>query len=225
LTGPLYVLFAVVMDMSEIATTSTNLALTEAAFMFLMRFVIGLALLIPLFALCVILIVRVVILWVIIAFSPALSLMLIFGKKDQEFGKIMGGNLTNITDILSLIFLPVFAVFAISMSLVFLTLITRQDFIQGQNEGEEINNCEVDPLTLMGCTLNKEKCENEKKRAYECFGVEFIITEAESNFGGNIINTMGYLVQSLLGVAVMWAIIFFALKSNRMTAGIAGSIE
>ena len=83
LSGPLYVLFAVVMDMGEIAVTGTNVGLTEAVFIFLIRVIIGLALLIPLFALCVVLIIRVVILWLIIAFSPILALSFIYGKPSE----------------------------------------------------------------------------------------------------------------------------------------------
>ena len=94
--------------------------------------------------------------------------------------------MTSITDILTLIFLPVIVVFAISMSLVFLTLITRVDFIQ------EKTSCAEDPLSLMGCELNEQLCNETDgaSREYDCFSVKIVLTESESNHGANIINTM-----------------------------------
>ena len=94
----------------------------------------------------VVLIIRAVILWLVIAFSPVLVLMFIYGK-ESESTAIGGGNLSKLSDVLTLIFFPVFVVFAISLSIVFLTLISRLDFI------EERTPCDEDPLSLMGCNL------------------------------------------------------------------------
>jgi hypothetical protein len=214
------------MDMGEIAVTSNTIGVSEALFQFLIKIIIGIALLLPLLVMAVVLIIRAVILRLVIAFSPVLVLMFIYGK-ESESAAIGGGNLSKLSDVLTLIFFPVFVVFAISLSIVFLTLISRLDFIQ------ESTPCDEDPLSLMGCSLScndtgvqgADNISTHTTRNYDCFGVQFSLSESESTMGANAVNTMGWLVKNFLGIALMWAVIFFALKSNKMTKGLVDGVQ
>ncbi len=85
----------------------------------LMKVIIGIAYLIPLIVLCVVLIIRVAILWVTIAFSPILVLSEVFGFKLGDMQKF------GLKNAISMIFLPVMATFAISISIVFLSVLSE----------------------------------------------------------------------------------------------------
>lgn len=52
-----------------------------------MKVIVGIALILPLFALAVVLIMRVVVLWVIIAFSPFLIVLYVFDFKVPGVGE------------------------------------------------------------------------------------------------------------------------------------------
>jgi len=223
MTWPLFLLFAVIMDMWEIAITTTTTWATEAVFYFAVRAFIGIALMIPLAVMAVVLIIRSVILWLVIAFSPLLVLVFVYDYKSDG-AQIWWGNLSSISDVLTLIFFPVFVVFAITLSVVFMTLISRIDFIK------DTTSCEEDPMQLMWCEItNMESCKDttstNNSRTYDCFGVEFTLMQQSTNMWANVINTMSWLVKNFLWVALMWAIIFAALKMNKMTASIVSSVE
>jgi|GEM_PF-5242403 len=81
--------------------------------------IIGIAYLIPLLVLCVVLIIRIAVLRVTIAFSPILVLSEVFEFNLGDLKKF------GIKNAISMIFLPVMATFAISISIVFLSVLSE----------------------------------------------------------------------------------------------------
>jgi len=64
-----------------VGVTVNNKTVVEAALEMLMRAMVAIALFLPLVALAVVLVMRAVILWLVIAFSPLLVLVYVFGFK------------------------------------------------------------------------------------------------------------------------------------------------
>lgn len=215
MTGPLYNLYATILNMGQIALSSNHDSLVATWVNMFMKVIVGIALILPLFALAVVLIMRVVILWVVIAFSPFLIVMYVFDYQVPGVGK--KGSMGNI---LGLIFLPVFATFAISISALFLTLIWRIDLIQ--------NNQKVDALQVLGA--DKVTCDGKWDagsadcRCYKFFGMSICVDQSARTTGANILNTLSWLVTNFFGIALMWSIIFFALKSNDITWSVSEKI-
>jgi hypothetical protein len=215
MTWPLYNLYATILNMGQIALSSNHDSLVATWVNMFMKVIVGIALILPLFALAVVLIMRVVVLWVVIAFSPFLIVMYVFDYQVPGVGK--KGSMGNI---LGLIFLPVFATFAISISALFLTLIWRIDLIQ--------NNQEVDALQVLGA--DKVTCDGKGDawsadcRCYKFFGMSICVDGSTRKTGANILNTLSWLVTNFFGIALMRSIIFFALKSNEITWSVAGKI-
>lgn len=85
----------------------------------IIKTLIGLAYLVPLLILCVVLIIRIAVLWIMIAFSPILVLAEALDFDLKSFKKY------GIKSALSMIFLPVMATFAISISIVFLSVLSE----------------------------------------------------------------------------------------------------
>lgn len=224
MTGPFFALYASVMRMSNLAITTNTKGMIESSLSFLMRVVIGAALVMPLFALAVVLVIRAVLLWLLIAFSPFLTLLIIYKFSGSEsMGKVGGGSLTDIKDILWLIFMPIFVVFAISLSLIFLNLIAQPDLIS-----ESENACQQDPVSVLWCIkpIEREKTDLASDRCYDFCGItDICFTNSQSTVWSNVLNVMWWLVTSFFGIALMWVLVFTALKTSKITSGIVSTIE
>ncbi|MBP6910618.1 hypothetical protein KBC03_03380 [Patescibacteria group bacterium] len=85
----------------------------------LIKAMIGIAYLVPLLVLCVVLIIRIAVLRVTIAFSPVLVLAEVFKFKLGDLEKF------GVKNALAMIFLPVMVTFAISISIVFLAVLSE----------------------------------------------------------------------------------------------------
>ncbi len=83
-------------------------------------------------ALAVVMIVRVVYLWLIIVFSPLITIAVALQRGDKIGGKIEGvlSNVLKPTQIIRLIFLPVIATFGLSISIIFLSLLKTLPLIE-----------------------------------------------------------------------------------------------
>ncbi|MEI7562225.1 MAG: hypothetical protein WCJ39_00425 [bacterium] len=115
-------MYSSLLNFSQISDTSIS-SLGSVSGEVIIKAGIAVALLIPLLALTVVLIIRIGFLWLVIAVSPLLILSEVFkikGIKDA-LDKI-GLSLSNIV---SVIFAPVITVFALSISLVFLSTLIK----------------------------------------------------------------------------------------------------
>lgn len=226
---PLFTLYASIFHMARISLTVNQGDLLEAAINMGMKTVVGFALIIPLIALAVALVVRVVVLWWIIAFSPLLVLAYVFEFKKVE-ESVQAFSLKNV---ISLIFLPVFAVFAISMSVIFMTLISNITLIEkttwpAASAPIQPDGNMNDIFTAMMGNDVKRDCSDAPYGPC-CYSIlnitEICFSEWDRTNGAGIVNTLSWLLVNFFGIALMRTVIFFVLKSNAVTGQIAGSIE
>ena len=224
MSWPFFTLFASMMHMGNLPMNTNTKWLTETSLMFLLKVIIGLALIVPLFALAVVLVVRAVFLWIIIAFSPLLTLMYVY-KFSSESMKLNGGNLSNVSEVLWLIFMPVFVMFAVSLSLIFLNLIARPELIDPNDK----STCKHDAASTLSCIKITEDCDENDKVTQQCYDVCGITTMCFKNSTAtvwtNILNVFGRSISSFFGIALMWMLVFAALKTSKFTENIVNGIE
>lgn len=232
MTWPLYGLYASVLRMDQIALSPKNLDVVEMSIQFMVKLFIALALVLPLLALAVALVMRMVAIWWFVIFSPFLVLGRVFFK--ERISWFQDGKATFQT-MISLIFMPVFVVFAISISLIFLTLIGRANELNvygsdkwvGHNIGIQLEPWMVcDRSTWIISCPSGDECGKVNSRCYDLAGMTSLcFSEGQTSFGNTILNVMSYLLLNFFGIALMWMVVFAALKSNKITEKVVGGIE
>ena len=206
---PLYTLFHSMLQFSSIVVSPTTNNVAEVTVEFLLKLLVGVLLLVPLVALCVVLIMRVFYLWLYIAISPFLVVWYVFNRKVLE-----NKDFLNRDNVLWLIFLPVIVIFALSLSLVFLSLVIRADEV---NEWKGI-------VELIGAELTSS--QDSPEECYKFMGTfELCFTARQRAIGTGMGNFLTYIVVNSLAIAVMWFLVFAALKSSKIVGGVVGSIE
>ncbi len=124
---PFITIYSSLLDFSSLATDPTGGNGVVADFLdLIIKLFFAVILFVPLVALAVVLIVRVWILWLVIAASPILVLIKVF---EEIIGKKTDGLMWHFefSNIIKMIFAPVFVVFAISMSMIFLSALNPRD--------------------------------------------------------------------------------------------------
>jgi len=211
ITWPLYTLYMSMLGMSSIAVPSTKAAVFEVSIEFLLKMITAIMLILPLVALCIVLLVRIVYLWLYIAISPFLVLWYIFGIKFVEEQKFLKRD-----NVLWLIFMPVLVTFALSLWVVFLSLVIRSDEWWPQNWKWVLEHLWA---ILINNEISNEKC-------YEFMNVfQLCFTSTEREFGAWIGDVMSYIIVNGFAIAIVWFLVFAALKANEITWWIAQSIQ
>lgn len=151
MTGPLFTLFGSLLGVSGIPVVGNYGSVAEVTLEALIKMVFGLALIVPLFVFAIVMIIRVVIIRVLIVFAPLLVLAFVFGF-EEKLKSIHAGM--SIPNIMSLFFLPTFAVFGVSISIVFLSLLVNLPKIEEANGRSELalqqpDGAENDALTAL----------------------------------------------------------------------------
>ena len=231
MTGPMYSLYTSIFKLWEIALTPNHKSVIEISLEFLIKLMISFALILPLFVLTVMLIMRAVILRWFIIFLPILVLAWVFEFSLWEWS----ASNFKLGSLLSLVFMPVIAVFAISMSLVVLTLLGNIDRIQWPN---------TDALSALGvqrtdtgyeCNVATWKrvpecdgwgCGDLDSYCYNIFDITSLcFTQSQRQFGNGILNIMTWLTVNIFGIGLMWMVVFAVLKSTAIIWGIAGQVS
>lgn len=128
----------------------------------------------------VLLIIRVGLLWIVIAISPIIVLVKFFGNENGPLKELANNDIFkkfSFENIAKQIFAPVLVVFAISMSIVFLTAVgstkpTEEDASQDPNT----------PL-LSAFGITPENCTDQEKNKcdYNILGLVSIKIDAQAN--------------------------------------------
>jgi len=213
LTWPFISIFQSLMDSSQVAKNEASMTPATNASITIMKAIFLIALLVPLVTLCIILVVRAVLLWMIIVFSP-----LIFLFTAISWFKGILWEKKSLSAVISLIFLPVFVTFALSMSLVFMNALQKSK-IQSDIEWPKL-------LSLFGCKSTDS--ENMTCTIKEGTDIEMELAQNDKSAGGllkDLGKWMWRIIANLFGIWFMWVIVFAALKSSKITEGIASSIE
>lgn len=214
MTWPLFTLYSSLLNGSEMAITLNNKTIAWLSLDFLMKAIMAIALIIPLFTLAIVLIVRVGYLWIIIVGSPIIALLLAFDKDGAVWWGDIIKNILSLKNILNLVFLPVVATFAVSISVVFLSLIQK---------APALREVWIQQLFELKGTCPDKPPINSK--CYDLGITKLYINEAQSNAGNNIVDTFGYLVVNGFGIVLMRVVVFAALKSSAITEKIATATQ
>ncbi len=213
LTGPFISIFQSLLDSSQVAKNEASLNPSTNASITIMKWLFLIALLIPLLTLCIILVVRAVLLWMIIVFSPLIFLFTaISGFKGVLWDK------KSLSAVISLIFLPVFVTFALSMSLVFMNALqmSRIDYDIKWPKLLSLFGCKSSDENKMICSI-KDGTDIEIELAQNDKTTGWLLKDLGK--------WMGRIIANLFGIWFMWVLVFAALKSSKITEGIASSIE
>ncbi len=227
-TGPLYTIYWSLLAMPQIALTTNFWNVTEISLELLMKSLIGLWMIIPLLILAAVMVIRTIVLWLVIAFSPLLVLAYSFKFSREKIENLEWWKFS-LNNIVWLIFLPVFAVFALSISVVFLSLlsnVTLLEVTEGQHPQaiSQPSWCANNQATILSWITH---LKNEwTLSCYDFMGIQTVcFDEWDKVMGTNIVNILSWLVLNMFGIAIMWMVILFVLKGNKFSSSIATSMS
>ena len=211
-TGPFVTLYSSLMSYSNsVDLTSHGLGqkfLTQALNVWL-----AILLVLPLAALVVVLLWRVIVLWIVIAISPFLVLKEAFWEMFGDIGDKM--DFFNVGEILKLLFAPVLVAFAVGISLVFLSALKEtlpaSWIVESWKEGqyrEVFKN-----VTWMGIS----PLEWGWQELDLLWMIKIKAEMALINFS--------WLILMIFGMALTWFLLFWAIKSTKLWSEIWGKLK
>lgn len=228
MTWPLFTLYSSILRASELGITTNAWSVKQVSLELLIKLVFWIALIIPLIALGVVMVIRVVYLWLIIAFSPLITIAAVLKWWDKISWKIDGvlSNIFKPDQIVSLIFLPVIATFGLSISIIFLSLLQTLPLIEREHGKTESaitpkDECSNDAVTALGMQRN----ETKEWVSYDFDIVDVNFTQKLRETGADIGNIMSWLVINFFGIAFMWMVVFATLKTNEFTKWVVEEID
>lgn len=203
--GAFYSLYGSLLNLGaiHIRVDKSNTSMTLEA---LVKAIIGIAYLVPLLILCVVLIMRVAILWITIAFSPLLILSKVFDFKLGENKTIQKFTISNV---ISTIFLPVIVTFAISISIVFLSVLS-----EGLTKGSSLKDIGMNTFS-----------ENNKTCVNLVVTTLCIDMPTQDTGVSGMLDFFPWIILNIFGIGLMRTILMTALKSNEFTGKVAESVQ
>ena len=211
--GVLVTMYSSLLNFSQISDTSIT-SLGAVSGEVIIKAAIAIALLIPLIALTVVLIIRVGFLWLVIAISPFLILSEVF--KIDAIKKWLDKAGLGLTNIVSVIFAPVITVFALSISLVFLSTLIKS--FTPDNLGTDSTMS-----SALGTDIQQvptDKADTQKVVVLKLFGLEF------QNFTRWwSLDRFSWLIVNLVAVGLLRAVLFAAIRANKLGEQFAKPIQ
>ncbi len=211
--GPMVTLYVTLLEFSNLHTTAIGGGEAESGmaffFEFMLKALIGLMLIVPLIVLAVVLIMRIGILWVVIAFSPFLALLRWFGKQDW-----LSKTKFTTTNIIWIIFSPVLPIFVLGLSIIFLQALSQR-FYDPANQGSRES---------FGITIQHD--EKEQMSCATIWGAMDFCYESQSDDSGGSIyaNLFAWLLVNIFAIGLIWSLIKLSFKWNDFTSGVVNSI-
>lgn len=178
---------------------------------FAIKTITWIMLILPLFALAIVLLARIWFLWLIIAFVPIIILLHFF-KEEISLPEM---KFLKIPEIIKIIFAPVFVVFGLSLALIFLSTIsnslkksplvdTNWVTITWQNSNWDTTKEQL--LEWLGLT-------QEKDNSYSVLG--WLSTfSIKWNLFGWVLDDLSYMLINIFWIAIMWMLLFWTIKQN-----------
>lgn len=219
---PLYTLYWSIFALSNLPATTNYGNIWEVAIEMLMKIIVWLGLVVPLLTFAVVMIIRVVVLWLVIAFSPILAMAYVYDF--EKITKVSGDKFTW-QSILNLLMMPVLGVFALSISIVFLSVLNNVDFVQSQVNAEKTQEwwkCYDDTATAMFQWVERintpEWITDDNTVCYRFLWLQTVcLNEWERVSIGKVANTFTRLITNMLGIALMRMAVMAVLKTNDFT--------
>lgn len=212
---PFITIYSSILDFSSLTKDpSGDKWIFSNFFELLIKFLFAVALFSPLVVLAIVLISRIGMLWLAVVISPILVLLNVFSEALGDYFKWMLESFS-FPNLIRLIFAPVFVVFAISMSLIFLTALKPG---VDSNNTKELKDKEIAQLESVWVTKTENKYEI-LSLIWIDFGDEWLSTINDWK------NTFSWLIVNLFSVWIIWFFLFFAVKMTKIGKSIWNGIQ
>lgn len=200
--GPLATIYVSIMDFANLGDTSPkNSSLGKNLWNLLIRLWVALWMAFPLIALAVVLFIRIWFLWVVIAASPLIILANVF-KDTLKIDKILENF--SIENILKAMFAPVITVFALSISVIFMTTLS--------NSVSTTNMDKIDIITRFGWKY--EEWPDKWFNYITFFWYTVAYPKQVSTYAWATWDRFSWMIVSFCGIGIMRFILFAAIKAS-----------
>lgn len=212
---PLVTIYSSMLDFAQISNSPVTTSFGEISWEMIIKMLFAVWLIFPLLALAIVLIIRIWFLRVTIVLSPFLVLVETFKRWDKIWWDLQ--KHFNIKNIIKVIFAPVMTVFALSISLIFMsTLIVSLNAHQWWET-------KVDIWKEMWVTTIKTDDPNEQKFWLMWWSTLSIMWETWTVWG--TLDWFSWFLVNLLGIWLMRSLVFIAIKSNTIWEEFGGKVE
>lgn len=211
-TGPFVTLYSSLMDYSS-SVDLTNHGLGQKFLMLALNVWLAILLVLPLAALVVVLLWRVIVLWVAIAISPFLVLKEVFKGMFGDVGGKM--DFLDVGEIIKLLFAPVLVAFAVGISLIFLSAIKESlpaSWIVEQAKEQQYRYA------------FKEATWMELSPAWSGWQELSLLWMIKIKADVALIN-FSWLILMIFGMALTWFLLFWAVKSTNIGAKVGEGLQ
>ena len=224
MTGPLVSIYTSFVDSASVVSNQQQNMWWYMVVIALIKILILLALIVPLFTLALILIFRAVVLWVLIPISPIIFLVFAlpwFKLIDDKY---------NLKEVVSLIFIPPIVVFALSISMIFMTWVAMPS--KNMPEKHKDAKCNPNNDSAMACALwvvskwNGNQIELDMWWKWNDNKILLTFETPESSGWWwwdiwNLLVFFSWIVWNIFGIAFMWVIVKAAMEHSKITGKIA----
>ena len=211
-TGPFVTLYSSLMDYSS-SVDLTNHGLGQKFLMLALNVWLAILLVLPLAALVVVLLWRVIVLWIAIAISPFLVLKEVFKGMFGDIGGKM--DFLDVGEIIKLLFAPVLVAFAVGISLIFLSAIKESlpaSWIVEQAKEQQYRYA------------FKEATWMELSPAWSGWQELSLLWMIKIKADVALIN-FSWLILMIFGMALTWFLLFWAVKSTNIGAKVGEGLQ
>lgn len=210
--GPLITMYASILNFAQFNTQTSTGNDRALVIEWLIKMLFALALFFPTLLTWLVMIVRVWMLWIMIALSP-------FFVLKRSFDETLGWSINEmhipvlsygLWDIIKIIFAPVIVVFAISLCVIFMNLL-----VSGFSNHGWGNGCAIDTKTMYSNTFNIDQYTYSTGQTLKVGNLFEISNQAFGNStGGDARDYMWWILINLFGIGVVWMILMAALKAT-----------
>lgn len=214
--GVMYTMYGNMLWFANIKTDVQTNSTESQIIQFLVKWFFGFAIMFPLIALCVVLMMRVAVLWMVVWFSPLLVLwwtLELMGIKNEQLSSMMKWIWEKLTlsNVVNLLFQPVLVVFVITMGMMFLDAL--QATIVADNGFWEALKCSNDSVSWQQCCSMIDVVNI----CFEKFNAQ-AGTDAFFNY-------FTFTIVNIVGVMLLWFMVFAVMKSSKITEWAVSKIQ
>lgn len=205
---PFITIYSSILNFTDMVSAPVSDNVLVNFFHFLIKVWFGIALFFPLIALAAVLIARIWILWLAIAILPIIILLKVF-EWVIDIWKGDGWLMQHfqIDQLIKLIFAPVFVVFAISMSMIFLSSLSPKNALPWDSKWAKW----LEVMEEAGIT------KSPGWKTYSVFGlVDINLSEDELWYFSDGMDNFAWIMTNLFAVAIIWFFLFFAVKMTKI---------
>lgn len=211
---PFVTIYSSILDYSNLASDTEGKGPVSDFLELIIKLFFAVILFIPLLVFAVILLVRIGTLWLVIAASPILMLWWVF-KDLFKFGWWDNGLLKSfeMSNVIRAIFAPVFIVFAISMSIIFLTALDAKN---PKDEQTQLSHLGIDTYIW-----------EDNKKTYSVLWLVDLTLDMDGVSDWKDI--FAWFIMMFFATGIVWFFLFFAIKmtkvADKFSSGIKESME